>query len=845
MSGPSPLFAVNTNTAQIAHELIYATEFRLKLDSMSNVDTYEFRVIGWSDNDISNQSLVFTDLGHGEVSGTFYADPSDTTGRSILVDCIVNGMRNAQGKLDTSLRITRVMGVPAGDGIIPAASGETFERDPKLGWLSLLKRSGGGIGATNVTASGDGTLNAFPAAAMRLAGSDGTTAGGEWSVKNKSFLDAALGENSVGLDKLHSGGATNGQIQFFNALTGNWEPGDQASAPAVPVTEILGAGTCSVDHVGTVWTVTGSSTGGTGPSPYNGTPLVESGAGSAGDSDLYARGNHVHPAAAASAQKMQIHDSCLCEITENVNVTVPSISVYDGKDLVGQDIFLSKQSSFVENGPWKYNGPSSPLTRRADWTGTVDWTYVHVFPIRCKFGENEDLAYTNGKSSGKLICTGVPYRSTIRVGTDNVLFFTVGGQETDILWHRVTVRATVDIDSTACPAVVDGHTLQDDDRILVVNKTGTALNGVWFAETYFPATSTWRLARPDDYARKSLLKDETTHGYVVMGGNLWGAHIAIQRVAGGDMTVWGASGDSATETCSWSTIGPIQDVIDVEVDAGDALSYTPPGATVDNLQKLCLTGVVYTGSVIDTDVTASQNSLVPFETVAPSDDVGGSWSQTKCTLSRDTFHTQGTYSWKMAYNSSLGGTDTASRYIYLPAFHLIRVTFKVYRESSNAFTATLNHSGTTMATASATQVTQWETVTLTSTETFTTAQGIYLELVCPTGGHFAFYLDAMQIVTYPSMPALSTRVYIDADYDPRVSSPQYNVGDTQQGQVIDAGEAWGSDRMIEFALPGTELTSNPLDVNRFFKLSVRAIPISESIAAPTLPALAGPASYPY
>jgi hypothetical protein len=139
----SPLFSVNGSLAAIAHEATYGVRLVLKLDSMSGVATYEYTVVGWSDADIAEATpLVISDQGGGEVWIPFYADPGDLNGRAILVQCVVNGMRDAQGKIDGTLKRLRVIGTESGLGVIPPVSGETTERDVNIGWLSGRSRAG-------------------------------------------------------------------------------------------------------------------------------------------------------------------------------------------------------------------------------------------------------------------------------------------------------------------------------------------------------------------------------------------------------------------------------------------------------------------------------------------------------------------------------------------------------------------------------------------------------------------------------------------------------------------------------------------------------------------------------
>jgi hypothetical protein len=115
-------------------------------------------------------------------------------------------------------------------------------------------------------------------------------------------------------------------------------------------------------------------------------------------------------------------------------------------------------------------------------------------------------------------------------------------------------------------------------------------------------------------------------------------------------------------------------------------------------------------------------------------------------------------------------------------------------------------------------------------------------------------LDAIQIVTWldvssGGLPALSTRLYVDARYSPGVGVPTYYGLDGQSGQTTDSSEFWGDDKMLEIVCDSScGLNFNTLNINRFVKLSIAMAPVSEQVEAPDLPdteETATPPAYPY
>jgi hypothetical protein len=851
MSGPSPLFAVNTNTAQIAHELIYATEFRLKLDSMSNVDTYEFRVIGWSDNDISNQSLVFTDLGHGEVSGTFYAAPGDTTGRSILVDCIVNGMRNAQGKLDTSLRITRVMGVPAGDGIVPAASGETFERDPKLGWLSLLKRSGGGIGATNVTASGDGTLNAFPAASMRLAGSDGTTAGGEWSVKNKAFLDAALGENSVGLDKLHSGGASNGQIPFFNALTGNWEPGNEQSIPSYPaatVTSVTGSGYATVTHEGTVYNVY---------VPEPGEPAAETVV--------------MYPSIGSV-----IHE------VDGFDPSAPGDIINCTRAALNQTFFYL--SANPNQGPYIVtdNTPGAVVAERhSSWSGIKDLSVKYMWPVASAMdtGAVQCLIFTNNNSGSVTVGTGnIGFSTTL---PQNVLSCPKTYQDHPACDAHATIPI---VDVFNCPNIIDGIEFSYGAvgrRIFLSKQTDTKENGVWVFHAWHTEDSTWELSRPLDWGTGSLLRAGTTHRFQVLSGTLWPAHI-IELYIGDDTYIWGGS---ILSVGGWSinmTTIPDCDATEGTIAVDADWEYTPRGASGTERKSVRVTGWIKAGTNyragifegsaqnIPLDVDPNMGSHSGFENAAV-DDLSVSWEvfSSSAALYRDTStKAQGTSSWRMAHGAGTSSPyrSWARRNFTLPANHRARIQAQARKTAvwatgsgtialrigeydplwaQNGVVDPPSELGNHYVTTTSSWDNTYFDVVATNRSRVISLSFYGYTFTTSTSARDIGWIDAVHFAH--TIDGFSSRLYIDAEYGP-ASDPKciYYADDTQEEQVDDSSNQLGGPTLCGLDMDtNCRLFMPSLSIERHYAFTMLMTPISEVVTAPGLPAATTLPAYPY
>ena len=133
----SSLFTVDGSSTQAEHVTTYGGTVSLSLVSVTGVFSCVYSAVGGSHNPQTFPTFTYGTT-VGNATFTFQSDPSDGQGRAILVECLVNGGFDANGKPDSSLRTRRLIGVNNGLDFLPLCANETTERDPVVGWLKAF-----------------------------------------------------------------------------------------------------------------------------------------------------------------------------------------------------------------------------------------------------------------------------------------------------------------------------------------------------------------------------------------------------------------------------------------------------------------------------------------------------------------------------------------------------------------------------------------------------------------------------------------------------------------------------------------------------------------------------------
>jgi hypothetical protein len=154
----SALFSVEGSTAQIAHEVDFGETINYALANTAGVNTVTYTVIGLSHAGLSIPAVTMAASPIGTGSHAMPAAPSPVADRSFIIECVVNGGYDANGRADPTLRCRRLVGTKTYSDVVPIAAGETTERDATVGWVAAFnkpKRFSGsatlGVGSAWVT----------------------------------------------------------------------------------------------------------------------------------------------------------------------------------------------------------------------------------------------------------------------------------------------------------------------------------------------------------------------------------------------------------------------------------------------------------------------------------------------------------------------------------------------------------------------------------------------------------------------------------------------------------------------------------------------------------------------
>lgn len=129
---PSALFTVNGSSAQQAHVVTFGSTISYALVNTAGCYSAEYSIVG-----LSHAGLTIPVVSMSATVGTgSHAMPSDPgADRAFLIECVVNGGKDASGRPDPNLRCSRVIGTTSYQSTVPLVLGETLERDATVGWV--------------------------------------------------------------------------------------------------------------------------------------------------------------------------------------------------------------------------------------------------------------------------------------------------------------------------------------------------------------------------------------------------------------------------------------------------------------------------------------------------------------------------------------------------------------------------------------------------------------------------------------------------------------------------------------------------------------------------------------
>jgi hypothetical protein len=133
----SSIFTVGGSSEQIAHVVAYGATVSLALVSATGVYSCAYSFVGSSYYPATYPTITYG-TSMGDASFTFQSDPGGGAGRSLILECLINGGYDSNGKIDSSLRTRRLVGAANDLSFLPIAAGETTERDVNLGWLKAF-----------------------------------------------------------------------------------------------------------------------------------------------------------------------------------------------------------------------------------------------------------------------------------------------------------------------------------------------------------------------------------------------------------------------------------------------------------------------------------------------------------------------------------------------------------------------------------------------------------------------------------------------------------------------------------------------------------------------------------
>lgn len=167
----SAAFSVNGADSPVA--VVGGSVVNLTLKSVSGVGSVEWSILGGSDSTQTKPVITPSGSPPGAVASFTMNSPTGTLGVSWVVQCRINGGRDANKAPVAEYTQTALVGVLNGKSILPFAAFESFERNQTTGIADDLNQAlseSGGAGSITPTFQDSFTSNSATAAVVRNIG---------------------------------------------------------------------------------------------------------------------------------------------------------------------------------------------------------------------------------------------------------------------------------------------------------------------------------------------------------------------------------------------------------------------------------------------------------------------------------------------------------------------------------------------------------------------------------------------------------------------------------------------------------------------------------------------------
>lgn len=163
-------FTINGSATPPELAVSGGTVVTLALTSVSGVRTVVWSIVGNSSSSLTNPTIT---PGGSPLGSTATFTMPVGTDQGYRVHCQVNGGKDDEGVVQSSLTKTAIVGVVNTAGVVPFCSGETYERNAIYGYTMALNAIGDSVGGgTGSLADGSVTFPKIQAIGVGLMGND-------------------------------------------------------------------------------------------------------------------------------------------------------------------------------------------------------------------------------------------------------------------------------------------------------------------------------------------------------------------------------------------------------------------------------------------------------------------------------------------------------------------------------------------------------------------------------------------------------------------------------------------------------------------------------------------------